>query len=41
MTNVLEIKNLAKKYDNFALKNISFSLPQGMELEKRRQLKPY
>ncbi len=30
MTNVLEIKNLAKKYDNFALKNISFSLPQGM-----------
>ena len=30
MTNVLEIKNLAKKYDNFVLKNISFSLPQGM-----------
>ena len=30
MENVLEIKNLCKKYDNFELKNISFSLPKGM-----------
>ncbi len=30
MENVLEVKNLSKKYDNFALKNISFSLPEGM-----------
>ena len=30
MENVLEIKNLCKKYDNFALKNISFNLPKGM-----------
>ncbi len=30
MENVLEVKNLSMKYDNFALKNISFSLPEGM-----------
>ena len=30
MGNVLEIKNLCKKYDNFALKNVSFNLPKGM-----------
>lgn len=30
MTNVLEIKNLSKKYANFELKNVSFSLPKGM-----------
>ena len=30
MENILEIKNLCKKYDNFELKNISFNLPKGM-----------
>ena len=30
MENSLEIKNLCKKYDNFELKNISFTLPKGM-----------
>ncbi len=30
MDNLLEIKNLCKKYDNFELKNISFTLPKGM-----------
>ncbi len=30
MGNILEIKNLCKKYDNFELKNISFTLPKGM-----------
>ena len=30
MDNILEVKNLCKKYDNFELKNISFSLPKGM-----------
>ena len=30
MENVLEVKNLCKKYDNFALKNVTFSLPKGM-----------
>ena len=30
MENILEIKNLYKKYDNFELKDISFSLPKGM-----------
>ena len=30
MKNVLEVKNLNKKYDNFELKNISFNLPKGM-----------
>ena len=30
MEYVLEVKNLCKNYDNFALKNISFNLPKGM-----------
>ncbi len=30
MENSLEIKKLSKKYDNFALENISFNLPKGM-----------
>ncbi len=30
MENILEIKNLNKKYDNFSLKNVSFNLPKGM-----------
>ena len=30
MENILEIKNLCKKYDNFELKNITFNLPKGM-----------
>ncbi len=30
MENILEVKNLNKKYDNFELKNITFSLPKGM-----------
>ena len=30
MENILEIKNLYKKYDNFELKNITFNLPKGM-----------
>ncbi len=30
MENILEIKNLCKKYDNFELKNITFELPKGM-----------
>ena len=30
MEKILEIKNLCKKYDNFELKNISFTLPKGM-----------
>ncbi len=30
MENILEIKNLCKKYDNFELKNITFDLPKGM-----------
>ncbi len=30
MENVLEIKNLCKKYDHFELKNVSFHLPKGM-----------
>ncbi len=30
MENILEVKNLCKKYDNFELKNVSFSLPKGM-----------
>lgn len=29
MENVLEIKNLSKRYHEFALKNVSFSLPKG------------
>ena len=30
MENALEVKNLSKKYDNFELKNVSFTLPKGM-----------
>ncbi len=30
MENILEIKNLCKTYDNFALKNVTLSLPKGM-----------
>ncbi len=30
MENILEIKNLTKKYPNFTLQNISFTLPKGM-----------
>ncbi len=30
MVNVLEIKDLCQKYDDFALKNVTFSLPKGM-----------
>lgn len=30
MENILEVKNLSKKYDGFELKNISFSIPKGM-----------
>ncbi len=30
MKNILEVKNLNKKYDDFALKNITFDLPKGM-----------
>ena len=30
MENILEIKNLSKKYDDFELKNINMELPKGM-----------
>lgn len=30
MENILEIKNLSKKYDDFQLKNINMELPKGM-----------
>lgn len=30
MENILEVKNLSKKYDGFELKNINFSIPKGM-----------
>ena len=30
MENILEVKNLCKKYKNFELKNVSFKLPKGM-----------
>ena len=30
MENILEVKNLSKKYIGFELKNISFELPKGM-----------
>lgn len=30
MENILEVKNLSKKYDGFELKNISFNIPKGM-----------
>ena len=29
MENILEIKNLSKKYDSFELKNINIELPKG------------
>ena len=29
MANILEVKNLYKAYDQFALKDVSFALPQG------------
>ena len=32
MENVLEVKNLNKKYEKFELKNVSFELPKGMIL---------
>ncbi len=30
MENILEVKNLSKKYDGFELNNISFNIPKGM-----------
>ena len=30
MENILEIKNLSKKYDGFELKNVNIKLPKGM-----------
>ena len=30
MENILEVKDLCKKYENFELKNVSFKLPKGM-----------
>jgi len=30
MENILEVKNLSKKYNNFELKDVSFELPKGM-----------
>ena len=30
MENILEIKNLSKKYDGFELKNVNIELPKGM-----------
>ena len=30
MENILEVKNLCKKYENFELKNVSFNVPKGM-----------
>ena len=30
MENILTVKNLCKKYDNFELKNVTFNLPKGM-----------
>ena len=29
MNNILEVKNLCKRYDGFALNNVSFSVPKG------------
>ena len=29
MENILEIKGLCKKYDGFALRDVSFALPRG------------
>ena len=48
MENILEVKNLSKKYKDFELKSINFKLKKGiwvslakMELEKQLQLKPF
>ena len=30
MENILEVKNLNKKYENFELKDVTFKLPKGM-----------
>ena len=30
MENILEIKNLSKKYNGFELKNVNIKLPKGM-----------
>ena len=30
MENILEIKNLCKKYKGFELKNVNMALPKGM-----------
>ena len=30
MENILEVKNLCKKYNGFELKNINIELPKGM-----------
>ena len=30
MNNVLEINNLVKNYDSFSLKDVSFSVPEGI-----------
>lgn len=30
MNNIIEVKNLSKKYDNFELKNINISIPKGV-----------
>lgn len=32
MENILEVKNLCKKYDGFELKDINIELPKGMVL---------
>lgn len=29
MSNLLEVKNISKKYEHFELKDISFSIPAG------------
>ena len=30
MENILEVKNLCKEYEDFELKNVTFSVPSGM-----------
>ena len=30
MTNALDVKNVNKKYSDFELKNVKFTLPKGM-----------
>ena len=37
MENILEVKNLSKKYDTFELKNVSFTLPKGMIMVRMEQ----